>query len=119
LGHPLAVNLQDSGAPLTFVACGLSGVRLAISDDHEGLKHAIARVLRRDETDGTVTFVAASGTAVHRFPVGSRWILGGHNLSTIVAQTRRPARIDSFADSSSRPLGVHARERASAQHPGS
>jgi putative transposase len=25
--------------------CGLSGVRLAITDQHEGLKHAVARVL--------------------------------------------------------------------------
>jgi signal transduction histidine kinase len=60
--------------------------------------------------DGTVTFVAAWGGAGAHFPVGSRLTLGGKNLGTIVFETGRPARVDGYADTSSGPLGVAARE---------
>src|ERR1022692_3237537 len=55
----------------------------------------------RYESDGTLTFVAQWGTAAAHFPVGSRWTLGGHNLGTLVFETGRPVRVDSYADSSS------------------
>jgi signal transduction histidine kinase len=64
----------------------------------------------RYESDGTLTFVAQWGGAVARFPVGSRWTLGGHNLGTLVFETGRSARVDSYADSSSGALGVGIRE---------
>jgi signal transduction histidine kinase len=64
----------------------------------------------RYEPDGTLTFVGQWGTVVTRFPVGSRWTLGGHNLGTLVFETGRPARADSYADSSSGPLGAAIRE---------
>jgi signal transduction histidine kinase len=64
----------------------------------------------RYEPDRTVTFVASWGRAVERFPVGSRWMLAGKNLSTIVFETARPARIESYADASG-PVGVALRER--------
>jgi signal transduction histidine kinase len=53
--------------------------------------------LGRYEPDGTMTFVAASpeqGT----LPVGSRFPLGGDNVSTAVARTGRPVRIDHYPD---------------------
>ena len=56
--------------------------------------------MTRCEPDGDATFVAAWGTAAAVFPVGSRWALGGKNLSTLVARTGRPARIESYADAS-------------------
>jgi GAF domain-containing protein len=65
--------------------------------------------LGRCESDGTLTFVAAWGRAGEHFPVGTRRMLGGKNISTIVAQTGRPARIESYADASG-PIGVAARE---------
>jgi signal transduction histidine kinase len=49
----------------------------------------------RYESDGTFTIVASAG---NRFPVGSRWPLGGKTLTTIVFETGRPARFDSYAD---------------------
>jgi signal transduction histidine kinase len=50
----------------------------------------------RYESDGTLTFVASAGG---RFPVGSRWPLGGQeNLATLVLETGRSARIDDYAD---------------------
>ena len=53
--------------------------------------------LGRYEPDGTMTFVAASpeqGT----LPVGSRFPLGGDNVSTAVARTGLPFRIDHYPD---------------------
>jgi signal transduction histidine kinase len=63
----------------------------------------------RYERDRRVTFVGSWGRAVERFPVGSRWALRGKNLSTIVFDTARPARLDTYADASG-PVGVGARE---------
>src|SRR5260370_21849527 len=64
----------------------------------------------RYEPDGTVTFVASWGRAVDFVPVGSRWSAGGKNLGTIVFETGRPARIDSYSDASGRGR-VAAREQ--------
>jgi GAF domain-containing protein len=66
----------------------------------------MANVIRY-ESDGTVMFVASAGE--HRFPVGSRWPLGERNLSTLVLETGRPARIDDYADATG-PLAEGIRE---------
>jgi signal transduction histidine kinase len=63
----------------------------------------------RYEPDGTMTVVAGTGSAVDHFPVGRRWTLGGRDVATIVFETGRPARVDSYADASG-PIGVAARE---------
>src|SRR5258708_636761 len=54
--------------------------------------------------------VAISGRVKGFFPVGRRWTLGGKNVSTLVFQTGRPARIDSYADAGG-TLGIALRER--------
>ena len=59
----------------------------------------------------TAISVAVWGPASHDFPVGSRWPLHGHNASTLVFETSRPARIDCYDDDSSGRLGAAARER--------
>jgi signal transduction histidine kinase len=64
----------------------------------------------RYESDGTLTWVASWGRACEHFPVGTRRMLGGENLGTIVFETGRSARIDNYADSCSGPIGVAARE---------
>jgi signal transduction histidine kinase len=61
----------------------------------------------RYEPDGTATIVASTGG---RFAVGSRLKLEGKNGTTLVYQTGRAARIESYADASG-PLGAGARER--------
>src|SRR5438105_11806573 len=61
--------------------------------------------LGRYEPDGAV-IVAVWGRTGHHVPVGRRWSLGGKNISTLVLQTGRPARIDSFADASGPPGDV-------------
>jgi GAF domain-containing protein len=66
--------------------------------------------LGRYEPDGTVTFLAASGRTDAVLPAGTRLKLGGKNVSTLVFETRRRSRIDSYADASG-PSAVAARER--------
>jgi signal transduction histidine kinase len=63
----------------------------------------------RYEPDGAVTFVAAAGMTDAFLPAGTRLELGGKNVSTEVAQTGRPARIDGYVDASG-PIGVTIRE---------
>ncbi|MEA2215685.1 MAG: hypothetical protein QOK19_1246 [Solirubrobacteraceae bacterium] len=64
----------------------------------------------RYEPDGALCFVSAWGRAHELFPAGSRQMLGGKNLGTIVFETGRPTRIDGYADISTGPLGSAARE---------
>ena len=54
----------------------------------------VANVIRY-ESDDTVTLMASAG---NRIPVGSRWPLGGTTLAPIVLKTRRPARVDNYAE---------------------
>ncbi len=65
--------------------------------------------LGRYEADAMLTSVAAWGDGLSGFPVGSRWSLGGKNVATLVFETRRPARVDGYADDSG-PFGFRARE---------
>jgi GAF domain-containing protein len=65
--------------------------------------------LGRCEPDGTITFLAAWGKTRAVFPVGARVRLGGKNATTLVAQTGRPVRIESYADASG-PIGAPTRE---------
>ncbi|CAN5314351.1 hypothetical protein BH18ACT12_BH18ACT12_21000 [soil metagenome] len=66
----------------------------------------------RYESDGALTWVASWGKAVKYFPVGSRRMLGGTNLATIVFENGRTGRIDDYAESASGPIGVTAGEAA-------
>src|SRR5207248_2693661 len=50
--------------------------------------------------------------------VGAQRILGGKNLGTLVFETGRPARIDSYADASG-PLGIAARDEGAGAGVGS
>jgi signal transduction histidine kinase len=70
----------------------------------------VAGIIRYDP-DGMFTYVAAWGKAVDYVPpVGSRWMLGGHNLGTLVFETGRPARLDHYVDSSSGPASYVVRK---------
>jgi GAF domain-containing protein len=54
--------------------------------------------LGRYESGRTVTFLAAAGQGDDRLPVGARMTLEGNNVSTLVYETGRPARIDGYGD---------------------
>jgi GAF domain-containing protein len=67
-------------------------------------------VLCRYDPEDRLAFIAGWGRAVARFPPGTRWDLGGHNVSTLVLRTGRPARVDGYPEASAGPIGVTARE---------
>jgi signal transduction histidine kinase len=67
-------------------------------------------ILSRTESDGAQVSVGAwssTGDDV-AFPVGTRVLLGGRNVVSLVVQTSRPARIDYYADASG-PIADAAR----------
>ncbi len=96
----------------TLVARGTPPEELfaAVTEEVGQLLPVDFAILGRYDADDTVTAIAAWGTPVARFPVGRRWGLGGKNLVTVVRETGRPARIDSYADRSSGSIGDAGRE---------
>jgi signal transduction histidine kinase len=77
------------------------------------LQAGFALLNRYDRDDTVVTVGAWSSTGGEApFPVGTRWGLGGRDVTTMVFSTGRPARIDAYADSDADgPAGELARER--------
>ena len=65
--------------------------------------------LARYEQDRTMTFIATWSSTGDTSLVGARRALGGNNLATIVFETGRPARLDSYADVTG-PIGLMARD---------
>ena len=96
----------------TLVARGAppEEVFAAVAEEVGQLLPVDSAALCRYEPDGALSFVSQWGSAQTRFPVGSRWMLGGHNLGTLVFRTGRPARIDGYAADSSGALGAGVRE---------
>jgi GAF domain-containing protein len=95
----------------TLVARGVpqEEVFAAVTEEVGQLFPVESAGMYRYEPDDTVTFVASLGLIGERLPVGSRWRIGGHNLGTLVFETGRPARIDSYADATG-PLGTAVHE---------
>jgi GAF domain-containing protein len=81
----------------------------AVLDELGRLLHVDLASICRYDGDGSITWVANWGQAHEHFPIGSRRPLGGRNLGTIVFETGRSARIDSYLDVSSGPIGNAAR----------
>jgi signal transduction histidine kinase len=113
-GEDLRVLAEEQAAlrrVATLVARGVPPEELfaAVTEEAGRLLSVKYAGLGRYEPDGAFTVVAWSGTGDLAPPVGSRQILGGKNVSTLVFETGRPARIDDYADVSG-PLGVAARE---------
>jgi signal transduction histidine kinase len=95
----------------TLVAHGAPPQELftAVVEEVERVLPGAHAGLARYESDGAMTMVAISESLADSFPVGSRWPLGGRNVSTMVFETGRSARIDSYGDASGR-IGVAVRE---------
>jgi signal transduction histidine kinase len=96
----------------TLVARGTppQEVFAAVTTEVGRVLYADITVLNQYDPDGTQTAVGVwSGTGVLPVPVGTRTDLGGRNVSTLVFQTSRPARIDNYVDVSG-PVGQVARE---------
>jgi GAF domain-containing protein len=56
--------------------------------------------LCRYEPDEAITLVAVWSNTGHHIPAGRRWRLGGRDVATLVFETGRAARLDSYTDSS-------------------
>jgi signal transduction histidine kinase len=79
----------------------------AVADEAGRLFLVDVANLYRYESDGTATIVASAGWSL---AVGTRLKLEGKNGTTLVHQTGRAARMESFDDASG-PLGAEARKR--------
>jgi len=79
----------------TLVARGVppEEVFASVTEEVNRLFRSDVSNLCRLESDGMFTILAS---ARERFPVGSRWPVGGRNVTTLVFETGRPARIDNF-----------------------
>ncbi|MDT7743966.1 MAG: hypothetical protein QOE59_3044 [Actinomycetota bacterium] len=86
----------------TLVARGAQPERVfaAVAEEVGRLLEVDFTILSRYESDGTQVSVGAwSNTdAEVPFPVGTRVLLGGRNVVSLVVQTGRPARIEDYAD---------------------
>src|SRR3984885_10373786 len=114
-GQGLFRQLAEEQAALrrvaTLVARGAAPeeVFAAVAEEVGQLLPVDLATMCRYDPDGALTFVSQWGSVTARFPGGSRWILGGHNVGTLVFQTGRPAQVDYNAQSSSGALGVGIR----------
>jgi signal transduction histidine kinase len=96
-------------ATLVARAASPAEVLTAVTEEAGRLLGASYTTMARYEPDGTTTVVGAWSSTVAAFPVGTRWSLGGRNVSTMVSQTGEAARIDDYA-SASGPIADAARE---------
>ena len=96
----------------TLVARGIDPVEIfsAVAEEAGRLLQVGQTNMIHYESDATSTVVASWRRTGKAIPsVGDRQPLGEKNLTTLISQTRRPARIDSYADASGGPA-VAARE---------
>jgi signal transduction histidine kinase len=95
----------------TLVAQGAAPRDLfeAVAEEVGRLFPVGSATLGRYEPDATVTVVASWSSTEVAFPTGRRWPTEGTNVSWLVLQTGRTARIDDFSAATD-PIGVAARE---------
>jgi signal transduction histidine kinase len=84
-------------------------VLAAVTEEGGRLLDASYAVMARYHPDNTRTIVATWSSTGPPFLVGNRETLGGRNVSTLVFQTHRAARIDDYA-SASGPIAEAVRE---------
>ena len=82
----------------------------AVAEEVGQLFRVELATLCRYEPGRMATPVTTWGPAGKNFPVGIRWPLEGHNITTLVFETGRPARIDRYAASSSGQFSAAPRE---------
>ncbi len=100
----------------TLVAQGLppEQVFAAVTEEAALLLGADQASLGRLDDESTLTTVAVWKRDGDPLPTGSRWPLGGNNITTAVATTGRPARMADYALADG-PLGELAREAGARQ----
>src|SRR4051794_7607468 len=96
-------------ATLVARAASAEEVFAAVPAEVGRLLSADIAVLTRYDPDDTQTVLGVWSTGDLPVAVGNRSQLGGHNVSTLVARTGRPARIDDYAATTG-PVGKYSRE---------
>ena len=96
----VATLVADGAAPEKVFAAVTNEVGRLLPVEYAGMG--------RYEPGATMLHVADFGRTVEDFPVGRRSRLGGRNVATLVFETGRSARIDSYDDASG-PIGLTAR----------
>ena len=66
-------------------------------------------VIGRYDGDGAATAIGSWSAVPGGVPVGTRMVLGGRNVTTFVAETARPARIDGYDEASGEAADVARR----------
>jgi signal transduction histidine kinase len=97
----------------TLVARGVPEEELfgGVTDEVGRLFPVEFAIMGRYESDGTLIVLAVSGSPELDLPLGSRASLGGKNVSTLVHETRQPARIDDIVASATGSIGDNGRRR--------
>jgi GAF domain-containing protein len=96
-------------ATLVARAAPPAQVLAAVTEEAGRLLHADHGLMCRYDPDGAITVVAAWSSTGAAFSVGAQQKLGGQNLHTTVFRTRRPARLDDYADATG-PVAEAVRE---------
>jgi signal transduction histidine kinase len=63
-------------------------------------------VVGRYDGDGAATAIGSWSASPGGVPVGTRSVLGGRNVLTLVAETEKPARVDGYDDASGEAAGI-------------
>jgi signal transduction histidine kinase len=66
-------------------------------------------VLGRYDDDGAATAIGSWSASPVGVPVGTRSVIGGHNVLTLVAETGKPARVDGYDDASGEAADIARR----------
>jgi signal transduction histidine kinase len=84
----------------TLVARGVAPEKVfaAVAEEVGRLLAVDLAYVSRYEADRTLTTLASWGAGSGRFPAGSRWPLGGRNVTTLVYETGRPVRLGPYVD---------------------
>jgi PAS domain S-box-containing protein len=99
-------RLADEQAALrrvaTLVARGAPSAEVfeAVANEVGRLLDTDITIVGRYDDDGAATAIGNWSSAPGGVPVGTRSVLGGRNVLTMVAETGRPARLDEYDDAS-------------------
>jgi signal transduction histidine kinase len=113
---------RDALARLAYEQAALRRVATLVARDalpgevFDAVAAEVGKVLDADVTvvgrydgDGAATATGSWSASPGGVPVGTRSVLGGHNVLTLVAETARPARVDGYDDASGEAADIARR----------
>jgi GAF domain-containing protein len=91
---------RDAPSPEVFEAVATEVAKLLETD---------VTVLGRYDDDGAATAIGSWSASPVGVPVGTRSVIGGHNVLTLVAETGKPARVEGYDDASGEAADIARR----------